>query len=289
MLHVNWAPLVGEAGIPCDHKQPPKAGQRRDDIFHDTVRKEFLLRVTTHIRERQNGYRGFIGKRKSRSLNGANCNALVWSDPVSPHRLSNVLHGLLTAIHENHRQFLADVVTGRARHANAARFSERLKSGRDVDAIAKEVRALYQHVSNMHADAEAHLLIRRLLAILRAERPLHIYGALDRVHDARKLGEHAIPRRVEDAAAMLSDQPVNDLAVRRERAQRADFVDAHEATVALDIGGEDRGELAFDLGRVHLHQEGWPVVECSSDPAYRDSVPTRERERVLGELRGVRR
>src|SRR5262249_53056837 len=79
---------------------------------------------------------------------------------------------------------------------------------------------------------------------------------------------------------MLLNQAVNDLAIRRERAQRTDLVDAHQAAVAFDIGGEDRGELAFDLGHVYPHQEGWPVIECSSNPSYKGSVPLRHRARA---------
>jgi len=87
--------------------------------------------------------------------------------------------------------------------------------------------------------------------------PLHVNRALHRIDDARKLGKHAVTRGVENAPAIPRDKRIDDLAIRRERAQRADFVDAHEAAVAFDIGGEDRGELAFDLGRVRPHQEGW--------------------------------
>jgi hypothetical protein len=39
---------------------------------------------------------------------------------------------------------------------------------------------------------------------------------------------------------------IYDLTTSRERAQCAG-IDAHEAAVAFDIGGEDRGELAFSV------------------------------------------
>ena len=48
-----------------------------------------------------------------------------------------------------------------------------------------------------------------------------------------------------DSAMMLFDQTVDDLAVRREGAKSRLFIGAHQAAVAVDVGAEDRGELAF--------------------------------------------
>src|SRR5215471_8295983 len=49
LLHVHGSALVDEARIACDNEQTGKAGQRRDDLLHDPIRKVLLLRVTAQI------------------------------------------------------------------------------------------------------------------------------------------------------------------------------------------------------------------------------------------------
>jgi hypothetical protein len=44
---------------------------------------------------------------------------------------------------------------------------------------------------------------------------------------------------------VLLDQPVNCPAMRRQVTDRRRFILAHEAAVAVDIGAQDRSELAF--------------------------------------------
>ena len=48
---------------------------------------------------------------------------------------------------------------------------------------------------------------------------------------------------------MRSDQGIDDGPVSVEGAKRADLILPHEAAVAFDIGGEDRGQLSFDGAR----------------------------------------
>jgi len=66
------------------------------------------------------------------------------------------------------------------------------------------------------------------------------------VDGAGEISDEAIARRVEDPTAMRAYQPIDDDPVRGEGAERAHLVLPHQAAVALDIGGEDRGELPFD-------------------------------------------
>ena len=72
--------------------------------------------------------------------------------------------------------------------------------------------------------------------------------ALDRIHDAGELGEDAVAGRVDDAAAVLADHRQDDRLVRLEVADGRVFVSAHERAVAGDVGGEDGGQPALNLG-----------------------------------------
>ena len=69
--------------------------------------------------------------------------------------------------------------------------------------------------------------------------------ALDRVHHARELGEHAVAGGTDESAVVQFDQSVDDFAVRRESAESRLFVVPHEAAVAVHIGTEYGGELTF--------------------------------------------
>jgi hypothetical protein len=70
--------------------------------------------------------------------------------------------------------------------------------------------------------------------------------------DASELDQRAVACQLDDAAAMLGDLGLDDLLAQCfEPGVRAGLVLAHEPTVADHVGGEDRGELAFELLRSH--------------------------------------
>ena len=77
LLHVDRAPLVGEARIARDDEQPAHARQRRDDVLDDAVGEVFLLRITAQVLERQNGDRRRVRKRQSRCSAGADWFRLI--------------------------------------------------------------------------------------------------------------------------------------------------------------------------------------------------------------------
>ena len=68
----------------------------------------------------------------------------------------------------------------------------------------------------------------------------------DRVDDADKLHEHTIARRLDDAAAMLSNLWVDQItSVSQECSECAFLIRAHETRISRDIGGEDSGKATF--------------------------------------------
>jgi hypothetical protein len=68
------------------------------------------------------------------------------------------------------------------------------------------------------------------------------------IDHARKLGQDAVARRVDNATAVAADQRQNHRLVRLQIADRRGLVLAHEAAVAGDVGGKNGGEPAIRRG-----------------------------------------
>src|SRR5713226_4668991 len=126
-------------------------------------------------------------------------------------------------------------------NAYAPRVGETLEAGGDVDAVTVDLLAIHHHVAEVHADAEFHPALGWQRSVLGLERGLDLDGALHGIHDAGELRQYAITGGVDEAAAMLLDQRIDQLAVGRESAQRRLLVLPHEAAVAKDIGAEYGG------------------------------------------------
>jgi hypothetical protein len=76
---------------------------------------------------------------------------------------------------------------------------------------------------------------------------LHGDRAGDRLNDTRELDQDAVARGLDDAALVLSDLWIDQLATMgSEPRDSANLVLTHEASVADDIGGEYGREPAFD-------------------------------------------
>ena len=77
---------------------------------------------------------------------------------------------------------------------------------------------------------------------------LDLDRALGRVDHARELGQDAVARGVDDAAAVAADQRQDHRLVPLEVADRRGLVLAHEAAVAGDVGGQNGGEPSLHRG-----------------------------------------
>jgi hypothetical protein len=98
----------------------------------------------------------------------------------------------------------------------------------------------------VYADAEPHLLADRSIRIRLRDGILHRDSTLHGIYGAGEISDEAVTRGVEDPTAMRRDQAIDDDPVRGKGAKRANFVEAHQSAVRLDIRCEDRGELSFD-------------------------------------------
>ena len=144
--------------------------------------------------------------------------------------------------------FFAPVRTQLARDADAARLGDALQACGDVDAVAVDARLVVDDIAEVDADAELHPTICFDGGVALGHRLLDGDRALDRVHDAGELGEDAVAGRVDDAAAVLGDHRQHDRLMRLEVADGTRLVSAHQRAVAGDVGGEDCGQPALNLG-----------------------------------------
>ena len=76
-------------------------------------------------------------------------------------------------------------------------------------------------------------------------RLLHLDRAAHRVDDAGKFHQQAVAGGLDDAAVVLGDLRIEELAAQRfEAFERAFLVRPHQPRIPRHIGGEDRGETA---------------------------------------------
>jgi hypothetical protein len=171
------------------------------------------------------------------------------ADPIDPHGPGNVLDLLLAQILEDKGQPIAHVVMNRVGDEHPAGIGQRLDPGGDVDAVAVEVVALDDHVAEIDADAQFDAVGRRDAAVALGHRLLHRDRAAHRIDDAGELDQQAVAGGLDDAALVLGDLRIEELAAQRlEAFKRAFLVQPHQPRIARDISGEDRGETA---GRGH--------------------------------------
>src|SRR6476619_3464030 len=93
-----------------------------------------------------------------------------------------------------------------------AGIGEGLDTRGDVDAVAIEVVALDDHVAEIDADAQLDAVVRRDTEVVLGHRLLHLDRAAHRVDDAGKLHQHTVAGRLDDAALMLGDLRIEELA-----------------------------------------------------------------------------
>src|SRR5712692_7575946 len=112
--------------------------------------------------------------------------------PKHPDRLDDVFDRLLAKILVVQWELVPDLFVDRARDVDPARFREAFEACGNVDPVAVDLFAVDHHVSEVDADAELHPALGWQRSVLSLECGLDLDGALDRIHDARELGEYTI-------------------------------------------------------------------------------------------------
>ena len=148
---------------------------------------------------------------------------------------------------------VVDLIAHGARDADAAGLGEHLETRRDVDAIAKNIVVLDDHVAQIDADAELDPPRRRHIGIAPRHPALDFGCACHRVYDAMEFHQHAVAGRLDDTAPVLGNGGINELkAMGLEARKRPRLVDLHQPAIADHVGGKDCGEPSLGSGRFHF-------------------------------------
>src|SRR6266478_8335851 len=108
-------------------------------------------------------------------------------------------------------QSVTDLITHRARDADAAGLGEGFEARRHVDAVAKDVVFLNDHIAQIDADAELYPPRRRDVRVASRHPPLDLGSAQNRVGYVVELDQHAVAGGLYDAAAAPLDDRIDKL------------------------------------------------------------------------------
>ncbi len=167
------------------------------------------------------------------------------------HRLGEVLDLLVPEV--------AELEAGPARHlamyfsgnADAPRICESLQPGRDVHAGPEEPPLLDPHLAQMEAHTELHAALGGQGPVKSSDDFLDLDRTLQRRDGAAELSQEVVAREVVETTPVLADVKLDLLAPHRDCADGGVLIPSHEPGVTDHVGGEDRGELAFDRFRGH--------------------------------------
>src|SRR5262245_14543389 len=121
------------------------------------------------------------------------------------HRLGYVLDGLLALIDELQLKFVTQLVAHDRRTGDPAGPRQTFQPCRNVDAIAVEVVAVDDNVTQIYADAKLDVPVFGHTGVALKHAALDFDGAAGRIENATELDQKAVAHHLEDATAMLGD------------------------------------------------------------------------------------
>jgi hypothetical protein len=147
---------------------------------------------------------------------------------------------LLSQILEDKGQPVTDVVMDGIGDEHPAGIGQGFDPRSDVDPIAINVVGLDDDVAEIDADTQLDAIVRLDAGVPRGHPLLHFDRAAHRIDDAGKFHQHAVAGGLDNAAAVLGDLRIEELAAQRfEAFVRAFLVRPHQPRIPRDISGED--------------------------------------------------
>jgi hypothetical protein len=111
----------------------------------------------------------------------------------------------------------------------------------------------------MDADAPFHPAVGEAPRIAPRCQLLQPDCALDGADHRAELDQHPVAGGLDDPPAMMGDERISGGAMLPQCLGRARLVRPHQPRIARHIGGEDRGETAFD-GLFHGPPSATPII-----------------------------
>src|SRR5215475_10711074 len=126
-------------------------------------------------------------------------------------RLIDVLQALWAHLDKKNVDLTAHLVERIVRHANAARLSQHLQAGSDVDPVTEYVVAVDNDVAKVDANAEGDALVLGHLRALGCHVRLHLDRTAYGIDHAWELQQQPVAGGLNDASTMVGDRWVDHL------------------------------------------------------------------------------
>ena len=170
---------------------------------------------------------------------------------VGADRLDDVLDAVATERSVVEGELVPDLLVDGVRDADAARLCEFLQPRRDVDAVAKNVVAVDDHIAEIDADAQLQPSRRRYRLVEHDGGLLYRNSAIERIDNAGEIGEQAVAGGADDAPAVIGNQRIDSPPHFGERLVGPALVLPHQSAETRNIRVEDRGKLPPAGGDLH--------------------------------------
>ena len=156
------------------------------------------------------------------------------------HGPCDVLERLLAEVAGRDGQLADHLVEGGGGQHDPARLGQTFEPGGDVDAVAVQVVAIDQHVTEIDADAQADGLLARASGLALDHAALDVHGTGDGLDHARELDQRTVAHELDQTPSMGRQQWVDQLgAMILQPGERRRLGRLHEPAVADDIGRQD--------------------------------------------------
>jgi len=105
----------------------------------------------------------------------------------------------------------------------------------------------------VHADPELNSAILNEALVGFGQSLLDGHSTLDGIDSTGEFGKNAITRCISDAAPVLCNQTVHDLAMCGKVAHRIRLIEAHKTGIAFHVSGKDSGQTTLNGPRSLSH------------------------------------
>lgn len=160
---------------------------------------------------------------------------------IGAYRTGNILEVLLAHVCKLDRDLATNLIVRGGRDANAAGFGYSLKPSCDVDAIAKYVVLLDDHIADVYSDTEKKAPIRRVTDCKLTRLTLEIYSRSNRFDGTLELGKKSVACVLDNPTSVFGDCRFGGVCKKRSKTSMCSlFVVMHKPGISSYIGGQYR-------------------------------------------------